>query len=183
MRSLILLLIPTALLGCPLEEDDSYQPLPVYVTMNGYRYEFKDLGSLGVMSVSDAFDAAVEDAAAKLLAEYGIPLAETRAVVRGYWVRVIDAFLFGAQASSTGYATGAIEPQNRKMYLALYRRQKNASGPVWTHFDWGGGNVHSGIPSGPYLAALQHELLHHFGLIPGTHKVGPSRDHVTEVEP
>lgn len=186
MRLLLTLFIPTVLLGLGCNDDDTYEPWPVYVTPNGYRFEFKDRGSIefGWLDVVGEFERTAEAAALELWNVHGIPLGETRAVLRSYWIRVIDAFLFATPSSPTRYAAGAIEPQNRKMYLALYRRQRNDSGPSWTHFTWPStGETHSGIPSSPYLPALTHELLHHFGLIPGSHRESYDRVHATEVEP
>lgn len=173
MRLLLTLFIPTVLLGLGCNDDDSYEPWPVYVTPSGYRFEFLDKGSIrvGGIDIVDEFEYAVELAATRLLIDNGIPLDETRSVVRSYWIRVIDGFLFHTYSSPTGYATGAIEPQNRKMYLALYRRQRNSTGPEWTWFTWPStGETHSGIPYRELLPAFHHELLHHFGLIGGDQK-------------
>lgn len=141
--------------------DDTYTPWPVYTTNEGYSFDFLDKGSLAEVDVCSEFDAAVLSAK-QYLWVYGIYPDHVEAVLKHYNIRVIDAFLFATPASVTGYATGAIAPQRYRLMLALYRRQKNADGPEWTWFDWGGGNVHSGIPSDPYCPALGHELGHHF---------------------
>lgn len=156
MRTLIALLIPSALLyGCT---DDAFTDTGV-VTPAGYKLRFQDRGSMALHDVYALFDAAVEDAAVELW-RYGVSYERVVAAVKAYTIVGADAFLFRSAWSGTGYATGQIG--NGKIILAFYTRQRNADGPVWTHFTWPGSTeVQSGITPKAF-GALHHELGHHF---------------------
>ena len=175
MRNLLLLLVPTALLyGCV--DPDSPAPPPV-ITPAGYRLHFTDRGSMAIHDVYTLLDQAVEDAAVELY-QYGITYEQVVSACLKYTFYGVDHFLFGTTASSTGYASGMIGGGD--ITLAFYSRQRNTSGPEWTIFDWGGGNVQSGIVP-QFYPALSHELLHHFGYHHS--KTTTNSVHVTSLSP
>jgi hypothetical protein len=156
MRNLLALLIPSALLyGC---WDETDLP-PMTVTPAGYRISFQDQGSMALHDVYVLFDQAVEDAAIYLW-RYGITHAQVVAAAKGYPFIIHDEFYFPTSGSGTGYATGQII-YGKAIVLAFYSRQRNASGPAWTWFDFDGGSL---MQSGalPAVPALAHELAHHF---------------------
>lgn len=134
---------------------------PAMETPGGRVMHFTDRGSLALYDVPELYDGAAEDAAVYLW-KYGLEPDQVAAALSTYRVAVEDHFLFPTNSSGTGYAAGAISVETRTLIVALYTRQRNATGPEWTRHYWPStGETHSGlIPRA--CPALAHELGHHF---------------------
>ena len=157
LKTLIVMLIPTCLLGCLQEEEE----IDFARTPEGYAVHFTGIsGTYTQDELLKEFDGAVIRAAGELY-RYGVDPLTTEAVAHGAGYVIFDHIRF--QVPDGRWAAGA--NFGKEIHLALHRRYSaNAYPPEalpWTCFIHSSGEHRYGIwnPNDTY-PALGHELGH-----------------------
>jgi len=172
VKTLIVLLIPTALLGLGCGSSSKrLAPAVQIVTPDGFVLHWHDQGSRARgLDIAALYDEAVRPGALHL-EKYGITPDQIRKALPSIKVHGIDDFMVPTQASETGYAAGGYDERYRILTLPLYsvKRLKAdapfpADAPPWTcrrrqqpYVD----EAVCGELRFPF-PALGHELGHHF---------------------